>query len=183
MGKFKKNRTYYKIDSLPKKIKNEVDKMLSDKLITYTDVKRFIKESGQEISISAISRYALNRNKTLDKIIQAQEQIKTILEVVKKNKEFDYTEAGLQIMVAELTKKIAESTSDIENMSIIEATKLLNNLARTKSLKGKAENEIKNKKELALECFEEEILKGIAQDEELGKEFYILLEKIKGKNL
>lgn len=180
MGKkFNKSRKTYKVNTLSEELRLEVDKMLTDTNYTYNDISKFLSEKGYKISVSAIGRYALDRNKTIAKIIQAQEQAKVLAEIIKNNKEEDYTEAGLQIITAELTKRLAEANSDIEKMDIKDATKLLTNLARIKTLKEKTETDIKNKKELAFEVFEEEIFKKIGNKKELQAEFYSLLKKIK----
>lgn len=83
LGEFEKTRVYFKINSFPEEIVRQVDKMLSDKNNTYSDVKNFLEEKGFKISLGAIGRYALNRNKTLDKVLEAQEQAKALAEVIK----------------------------------------------------------------------------------------------------
>ena len=82
MAKFKKTRNHFKINTFPEEIVEKVDEMLSDKNTTYSDVRCFLQSQGFSISLGAIGRYALNRDKTLDKIIQAQEQTKILAKVI-----------------------------------------------------------------------------------------------------
>ena len=105
MAKFRKSRNHFKIDTFPKEIIEKVDEMLSDKNNTYSDVRKFLNRHGFNISLGSIGRYALNRDKTLDKMIQAQEQAKILAKVIKEGKDTDYTEAGIQIAIAETYKK------------------------------------------------------------------------------
>ena len=87
MAKFRKSRNQFKIDTFPKEIIEKVDEMLSDKNNTYSDVRNFLKGKGLSISLGSIGRYALNRDKTLDKMIQAQEQAKILAKVIKESKD------------------------------------------------------------------------------------------------
>ncbi len=183
MAKFRKTRNYFKINTFPKEIIEKVDEMLGDKNTTYSDIKKFLNSQGLSISLGAIGRYALNRDKTLDKIVQAQEQAKILAKVIKESKNEDYTEAGIQIAIAELTKKIAESRADFDELEVGDIVKLLGNLSRVKTQKTRAESEIKSKKELAYEAYAEEIMDIIKGDKELEKEAFRFLNKLKGRFL
>ena len=183
LAKFKKTRNHFKINTFPKEIVAKVDEMLSNKNTTYSDIKRFLKSQGFSISLGAIGRYALNRDKTLDKIIQAQEQAKILAKVIQDSKDTDYTEAGIQIATAELTKKIAEAREEFNELEAGELVKLIGNLSRAKTQKTKAENELKSKRELAYEAYEEEILSLIKGDKELEADAFKFLSKLKGRFL
>lgn len=183
MAKFKKTRKHFKINTFPKEIIEKVDEMLSNKNTTYSDIKRFLKSQGFSISLGAIGRYALNRNKTLDKIIEVQEQAKILSKVIQDNKDSDYTEAGIQIATAELTKKLAEAKLEFDELDIKDIIKLVSNLSRAKTQKIKAENELKSKKELAYKVYEEEILFLIKGDKELEADAFKFLSKLKGRFL
>ncbi|WP_250278781.1 phage protein Gp27 family protein [[Clostridium] colinum] len=183
MTKFKKTRKHFKIDTFPKEIVEKVDEMLSDKNNTYLDVKRFLNSQGFSISLGAIGRYALNRDKILDKIMQAQEQARILSKVIKESESTDYTEAGIQIATAELTKKLAEAREDFDDLDVNDIVKLLGNLSRVKKQKTRAESEIKSKRELAYEAYEEEILSLIKGDKELETDAFKFLSKLKGRFL
>lgn len=183
MAKFKKTRNHFKINTFPEEIVEKVDEMLSDKNTTYSDVRCFLQSQGFSISLGAIGRYALNRDKTLDKIIQAQEQAKILAKVIQDSKHIDYTEAGIQIATAELTKKIAEARDDFNELEPGELVKLIGNLSRAKAQKTRAENELKSKRELAYEAYEEEITSLIKGDKELEVEAHRFLSKLKGRFL
>lgn len=183
MAKFRKSRNHFKIDKFPKEIIEKVDEMLSDKNNTYSDVRKFLNSHGFNISLGSIGRYALNRDKTLDKMIQAQEQAKILAKVIKESKDTDYTEAGIQIAIAELTKKIAESRDDFSELDVSDIVKLLSNLSRVKTQKTRAESEIKSKRELAYEAYEEEITSLIKGDKELEADAFKFLSKLRGRFL
>ena len=116
-------------------------------------------------------------------MIQAQEQAKILAKVIKESKDTDYTEAGIQIAIAELTKKIAESRDDFSELDVSDIVKLLSNLSRVKTQKTRAESEIKSKRELAYEAYEEEITSLIKGDKELEADAFKFLSKLRGRFL
>ena len=95
----KKNRISSKIDELPSEIKGQVDVMLSDTSNSYQDVSGWLKEKGYEISKSSVGRYAVRSNTAAQRLLEAQSRTEALVNVVRKNPDADYTEAGLMLMM------------------------------------------------------------------------------------
>ena len=68
-------------------------------------------------------------------------------------------------------------------MKLPEIIKLLGNLSRVKTQKTKTESELKSKRKLAFEQYEEEILSIIKEDNELLEEGYLFLGKLRERFL
>lgn len=162
MGKQRqRKRTRCKIDDLPDDIRIKVSEMVADTKNTYTDIAFFLYEAGYEISRSSVGRFALRSNAALERLKEAQEQTKVLIEAVKTNPNQDYTEAGLQIISGELTKKLATALEQWDNMPLEDAARIMVQLSRTKVYKDKVKHDMRNKLEGALAAFKQEVYKEI----------------------
>ncbi|WP_213431479.1 phage protein Gp27 family protein, partial [Paenibacillus dendritiformis] len=108
----RRNRTRSKVDDLPLHIKDQVDAMLLDTRYTYWEISEYLEAQGFEVSKSSIGRYALRVGNATQRLMEAQEQTKALVEMIRKNPDVDYTEGGLQIMAGELTKKMAQAQEE-----------------------------------------------------------------------
>lgn len=174
-SKRQRKRRHCKIDDLPEGVKEKVHEMLANTRNTYTDIALYLKEEGFDISRSSVGRYALNSNAALERLQQAQEQTKILIQAVKDNPDADYTEAGMQIMVSELTKKMATAQEEFDEMPLDKAGRLLVASSRTNAYKEKIKEDMKTKAELAFDKFEADLMKTIKGNEELSKELHNLL--------
>lgn len=158
MGKQKqRKRTRCKIDDLPEELQNKVIEMISDTKNTYTDIAFYLYDKGYEISRSSVGRYALRTNSALERLQEAQQQTKVLIEAVKANPDADYTEAGLQIMGSELTKKLANANEEWDDMPLDKAARVMVQLSRTQVYKEKLKQDMKSKLGGALEAFKQEV--------------------------
>lgn len=176
-----RTRTRSKVDDLPEDLKVKVDFMLLDTSNTYTDISEYLKSKDHDISKSAIGRYALRTNNATQRLLEAQEQTRMLIETIKKNPDVDYTEGALQIMSGELTKKFAQAQEEWDDMPLDKAARVMVSLSRTKIYKDNVRHDMKKKVELAFEGMEAEIMKVIKADTALAKELKAVLEKAKTK--
>lgn len=153
----KRTRVRSKIDELPREVKLVVDGMLADVTYTYKDISEYLCENGYEISYGAVFRYAQRTSNAAQRIIEAQEQTKAIIEIIKQNPNVDYTEGALQMVSAGLTQKIAAAQEEFENLSVDKAAKILISLTKTKSYKDKVYSELNEKMQAALESFKAQV--------------------------
>lgn len=153
----KRSRVRSKIDELPREVKLVVDGMLADVTYTYCDISEYLKEQGYEISYGSVFRYAQRTSNAAQRIIEAQEQTKAIIEVIKQNPNADYTEGALQMVSAGLTQKIAAAQEEFDNLSIDKAAKILIALTKTKSYKDKVYAELNDKMQAALSEFKAQV--------------------------
>lgn len=184
MGKQRqRSRINCKINELPEELKAKVNEMIMDTSYTYTDISDFLKNRSYDISRSSVGRYALKLNAAGKRIAEAQEQTKALVSVIKKNPDLDYTDAGLQILMDSLVKRIAMAQEEFDTMPLDKAGRLITAISRTKIYKDKVRAEMKRKIDLAFEAFESEIPEAIKKDLELSREMHELLEKAKVRML
>lgn len=182
MGKERqRTRTNSKIDQLPEEIKNQVDEMMLDTSNSYESISLWLKEEGYDISKSAVGRYALKTNKVTQRLIEAQEQTKALVSVVKRNPDVDYTDAGLMMLMDGLVKKLATAEEEFDDMPLDKAGRLITAISRTKVYKDRVKLEMKKKIELAFSGLEDELMIAINSDPVLAKELKSVLERAKEK--
>jgi len=155
--KHKKRRVRSKIDDLPVHIKDQVDTMLLDTRYTYTEISDYLAEQQFDVSKSSVGRYALRIGRATQRLLEAQEQTKALIELVKKNPDVDYTEGGLQIMAGELTKKFAQAQEEWDDMPLDKAARVMVALSRTKIYKDKIRADLAEKARIALAEFKKEV--------------------------
>lgn len=179
--KRKRTRFNSKIDQLPEDIKQKVDEMITDTTITYQEISDWLKVNEHEISKSSIGRYALRTNNATQRLMEAQQQTKALVNVIKSNPDTDYTEATMQMLMHGLTEKIALAQEEFDSMSIDQVGRLVVAISRTKVYKDKVKQDMKEKIDLAFEKLEEDILTTIKGDTEMAQELKNLLEKAKAR--
>jgi hypothetical protein len=153
----RRTRIRSKIDDLPPDVKVMVDLMLADTRNTYQMIADYIASTGNEVSKSAVGAYALRKNSAAQRLKEAQEQTKTLIEVVKQNPDADYTEPALQIIGGELTKKFAAAQEEWDEMPLDKAGRLMVALSRTKVYKDKIRADLAAKTKVALEEFKRQV--------------------------
>jgi hypothetical protein len=179
--KRQRTRVTSKIDQLPNDIKIQIDEMILDASITYQEISEWLKSQGHNISRSAVGRYALRANKASQRIVEAQNQINSLIRAIQANPTEDYTGAGLQIMIRRLAEKMATADEEFEELSLDKAGRLLVSAARTESYKDKVKYDMKKKAELAFEELEGKLLEMIKHDKELGPKLSTILQEAKNK--
>ncbi|MCY9757399.1 DUF3486 family protein [Paenibacillus alvei] len=177
----RRNRTRSKIDDLPVHIKDQVDAMLMDTRYTYWEISEYLEDQGFEVSKSSIGRYALRIGNTMQRLMEAQEQTKALVEMIKKNPEVDYTEGGLQIMAGELTKKMAQAQEEWDYMPLDKAARVMVALSRTKVYKDRVRQDMQKKVDLAFQGMESDLMAAIKSDPQLAGELKSVLQRAKEK--
>jgi hypothetical protein len=153
----KKRRVRSKVDDLPVHIKDQVDAMLLDTKYTYTEISDYLDEHEFEVSKSSIGRYALRIGRATQRLQEAQEQTKALIQLIKQNPDTDYTEGGLQIMAGELTKKFAQAQEEWDDMPLEKAARVMVSLSRTKIYKDKIKADLAERTKVALAEFKKEV--------------------------
>lgn len=162
-----RRRVHGKIEELPQEVRLCVDGMLADTRYTYKDIAEYLEEQGYKLSLMAVFRYAQRSNGVAQRIIEAQEQTKAIIDVIRQNPEVDYTEGALQMLASGLTQKMAAAGEEIDSMPVDKAAKVLISLSRTKSYKDKIYTELSEKKQIALDEFRSRVFNEIAEQDPL----------------
>ncbi len=90
-------RKHSKIDDLPDEIVSAINDAIVNKRKTYKEIEQWLKADGYDIHQSSLQRYGKNFLAKLERITQAREQAKTIIE----------TSSGLKTEMAEATSTVA----------------------------------------------------------------------------
>lgn len=175
----KKTRITSKIDELPEELRTNVDALLTDASNTYQYISDFLKEQGYEISKSSVGRYAMRSNSAMQRLLEAQAQTEKLVQVVQKNPDADYTEAGMRMLMDGLINKLATAEEEFDRMPLDKAGRLIASLSRTKAYKDRVRQDMQKKADLAFREMESEIMKVIKQDEESAEALKRILSKAK----
>ena len=178
-----KKRVNAKIDGLPEGIKNKVDIMILDTANTYLEIAEWLKTEGFEISKSAVGRYALRSSAATQRLQEATERTKALVNIVKNNPTEDYTEAGLMMLMDGLIQKLATAEEEFDKMPLDKAGRLIASISRTKIYKDKVKQDMEKKAETAFKQMEKEILATIKADAEIAAALSLILTKAKEKML
>lgn len=131
------------IDKLPSNIKETVDDMIKSNS-TYGEIVDYIKSSGNNISLSAVQRYAVSLVRSLQALQIANQNFKAINEEMENYKNTDYTEAILILLNSKLLERI-NSLPD-EQLQNLDTTQLVKStVALTKAMAYKKKTDIQTK--------------------------------------
>lgn len=175
----KKTRISSKIDELPPDIKGQVDVMLADTSNSYWTISDWLKEKGYEISKSSVGRYAVRSNTATQRLLEAQSRTEALVNVVKKNPDADYTEAGMMLMMDGLINRLATAEEEFDYLPLDKVGRLISSLSRTKVYKDRVRQDMKDKVDLAFQKLEGEIMKTIKSDAELTAKLKEILTRAK----
>lgn len=178
-----KNRTAGKIDGLPPEVKEQVDMMLLDTAVTYTEISQWLINKGYEISRSSVGRYALRTNNLTQRLLEAQQRTEALVKVIQQNPDADYSEAGMRLLMDGLVNRLAMAQEEFDDIPVEKAGKLITALSRTKAYKDKVKQDMQKKVELAFQGMEAEIMVVLKSDKQLSEDLKSILEKAKEKML
>lgn len=182
MGKQRvKTRIRSRIDELPEEMRNLVDERLADVNITYREISTELNKNGYEVSKSSIGRYALRQGSALNRLKQAQEQTKVLINAVKRNPDADYTEAGMQILMDSLVRSITMAQEAIDEMPPDKAGRLMVAISRTAVYKEKIRADLTKGYKKAIEEVKEELRNELKNEPELFEKMLILVGRVDDK--
>lgn len=131
------------IDKLPPNIKETVDDMIKSNS-TYGEIVDYIKSTGNNISLSAVQRYAFNLVRSLQALQIANQNFKAINYEMENYKNTDCTEAILILLNSKLLERI-NSMPD-EQLQNLDTTQLVKStVALTKAMAYKKKTDIQTK--------------------------------------
>lgn len=174
-----KTRISCKIDELPSVIKTNVDVLLSDTSNSYFYISDWLKEQGYDISKSSVGRYAVRSNSAIQRLLEAQSRTEALVNVVKRNPDADYTEAGMVLMMDGLINRLATAEDEFDYLPLDKVGRLIASLSRTKVYKDRVRQDMKDKVELAFKGLEDEIMGMIKSDSVLTEQLKCILSKAK----
>lgn len=177
----KKSRVKSRVSELPDGIKKSLDDMLLDVNYTYTEIAEIITKKGYPISKSSIGRYALRQNKAAQRLKEACETTKTLVESVKENRDLDASSAATTILIDALMKRLATAEEEFEDMPLDKAGRLIVALQRSTVYKEKFKLEYKRGVSDALSKLKEELKIELRHQPELFKKMCELADSVSQK--
>lgn len=185
MSKNERRRTRVSstIDKLPDDIKGQLDIKLSDTSNTYEELAVWLKESGYEISKSAIGRYAIRSNRAAQRVAETLQRTQAIAKAVEAHPDLDYTKAASLVLMDGLMQRVSTAEDDFSEMPLDKAGRLIASLSRNATYEKRTRQDMKKKAELAFDQLETELMAAIKQHPELTNELHDLLVRAREKVL
>lgn len=159
MDKVRKTRSDSKMYQLPKEVLSQVDDMLLNENMKYSDIKHWLEtEHNFKISLSSISNYAIKIYRAAQRISDDLERTKFFIDYIGNKSDIDAGKATTAILKSGLLHKISTAEEEFNEMPLEKAGRLLVELNRTELAERKLELEYKKKMELAYEQLEKELM-------------------------
>lgn len=177
----RRTRTSSTIDKLPDDIKGQLDLKLSDTANTYEELSAWLKETGFEISKSAIGRYAIRSNQAAQRVAETLQRTQAIAQAVEAHPDLDYTKAASMVLMDGLMQRVSTAEGDFAEMPLDKAGRLIASLSRNATYEKRVRQEMKKKAELAFDQMEAELMTAIKQHPELAGELRNVLARAREK--
>jgi hypothetical protein len=132
---------------------------------TYQDIVDFLADYDQEISLSAICRYAKRLNADMQAAVMNQENLRRVTEAMNRYPDLDYVEVLMVIAAQKLIDRINSAPDEQwEAMDIDDAVKNITSLARTKTYKRRTDSTIKSKEEIGMQAAMDKIFDALGRE-------------------
>jgi len=175
-------RKHGKIDMLDPAVKNTVDEMIMSARFRYREIAEYIADTaGEEISQSAICRYAQGLCADMQAIHIAQENFKAIMQECAKYPDIDTTEGIVQISSNLMMTAVRSlSPEQLQNADPLKVMKQATELVRAASYKRNLEMKNKDIAEAGFDEIKQKFFIGLERDRpELYKQLSEYLEEHK----
>lgn len=177
----RRSRVSSSVDKLPEEIRGQLDRMLLDTANSYSDLSRWLKEKGYEISRSAIGRYAIRSSQAAQRVAETLQRTQAIAAAVEAHPDLDYTKAASMVLMDGLMQRVSTAEEDFQELPLDKAGRLIASLNRAATYEKKVRQDMKRKMELAFEQLETELMAAIKQDQGLAVELHAILTRAKEK--
>lgn len=183
MEKVRKPRSDSKMYQLPKEVLNQIDGMLLNENMKYSDIQHWLEvEHGFKISLSSISNYAVKIYRTAQRIADDLERTKFYLDFVKNETDVDTNQIPLAILNSGLMQKLATAEEEFNEIPIEKASHLLIELNKMKLAERKLELDYKRKMQLAFEALETDLLNQMKEYPDIRQKFSQVLQEFKDRS-
>lgn len=184
MGKARKPRSDSKMYQLPKEVMNQVNDMLLNDNMKYSDIQHWLEtEHHVRISLSSISNYAVRIFKAAQRAADELERTKYFVDMIGDKSEIDASKTASAILKSGLLQKISTAEEEFNEMPIEKAGRLLVELSKTELTEKRLELEYKKKMKLAYEALEYEILEQVKNYPDIREKFTSLLRELKERQV
>lgn len=182
MEKPRKPRSDSKMYQMPKKVLEQVNNMLLNENMKYSDIQAWLENEQQmKISLSSISNYAVKTYKAAQRIADDLERTKYFVDFIENKSNLDAGKATTAILKSGLLQKIATAEEEFNEMPVEKAGRLLVDLNRVEITRERLELDYKKKMELAFEYLEKDLLAKVRSYPELAVSLRSTLNEIRLK--
>ena len=178
-------RRHSKIDKLEPSVKNAVEEMILSSNFRYWEIAEYIADTaGEEISQSAICRYARGLCADMQAIHIAQENFKAIMQECAKYPDIDTTEGIVQISSNLMMTAVRSLTPEqLQNSDPLKIMKQATELVRAASYKRNLEMKNKDIAEAGFDEIKQKFFIGMQKDDpELYNKVAEYIERQKGSD-
>lgn len=180
--KVRKPRSDSKMYQLPKDVLDQVDDMLLNENMKYSDIQHWLEtEHDMKISLSSISNYAVKIYQAAQRVSVDLERTKFFIDYIGDKSELDASEVTTAILKSGLLQKIATAEEEFNEMPVEKAGRLLLELNKVEISKERFELDYKKKMQLAFEAFEANIMNEIKKYPEIKEKFASAFKELKDK--
>ncbi len=180
MEKTRKPRADSKMYQLPKEVMNQVNDMLLNDNMKYSDIQYWLEtEHHVKISLSSISNYAVRIFKAAQRTADELERTKYFVDMIGDKSDIDASRAASAILKSGLLQKISTAEEEFNEMPIERAGRLLVEINKTELAEKRLGLDYKKKLQLAFEQFEQEIMQLIKKYPDLKADFKKLMSELK----
>ncbi|MFR1369496.1 MAG: phage protein Gp27 family protein [Eisenbergiella massiliensis] len=149
MEKTRKPRADSKMYQLPKEVMNQVNDMLLNDNMKYSDIQYWLEtEHHVKISLSSISNYAVRIFKAAQRTADELERTKYFVDMIGDKSDIDASRAASAILKSGLLQKISTAEEEFNEMPIERAGRLLVEINKTELAEKRLE--LDYKKEIAV---------------------------------
>lgn len=180
--KVRKPRSDSKMYQLPKDVLDQVDDMLLNENMKYSDIQHWLEtEHDMKISLSSISNYAVKIYQAAQRVSDDLERTKFFIDYIRDKSELDASKVTTAILKSGLLQKIATAEEEFNEMPVEKAGRLLLELNKVEISKERFELDYKKKMQLAFEAFEANIMNEIKKYPEIKEKFASAFKELKDK--
>lgn len=180
--KMRKPRADSKMYQLPKEALNQIDDMLLNENMKYSDIRHWIEqEYGMKISLSSISNYAVKVYAAAQRVSDDLKRTQFYVDYLKDQEAVDTDKITTAILKSGLLQKLATAEEDFNEMSVEKAGKLVLELQRIDLARERLEFDYKKKMQLAFEQLEKDLMLQLMKYPVLREQFSNLLKQYKSK--
>ncbi len=160
------NRKHSKIDKLKPEFKADVEEMIISNQFTYAEIAEYIHENtGQTISLGAISHHARRLSLSLETLRIAQENFKVIMQELNKYPDLNSTDGIIQLMAYKLFTSVEQVTEDdLKKADPLKLMKQASELVRVAAYKKNLDLKNKDISEAGFDEIKSKFFSGLAKD-------------------
>jgi hypothetical protein len=179
-GRPRKHRKHFKVEQL--KCRATVDRMLNEGYI-YEDIVAAVQKNGESITTASLSRYHGSFERIAERITKTREQMKVLVEAVRDKPNTDLAQVANELMMQSLIERISTAQDEFDDISLVEAGRLVASLERSGTAREKLKYEYDKGINAASEAFKQRMQDELKNHPDLLLRMLEVAEEVKSQLL